>query len=106
MKNISRTMFALVIATVFFTRISVAQPTTQPTGEQVMDRYVEVTGGKAAYDKIKSRIIHAKIAIPAQGMNGTVETYMKNPSLVYTLVEIPGVDLTRRRDEDRRRSVQ
>jgi outer membrane lipoprotein-sorting protein len=64
----------------------------QPTGEQVIDKYIEVTGGRAAYEKVKTRVTHGKMTIPAQGMAGTIEIYSKAPNLFYLMVEIPGTE--------------
>ena len=62
-----------------------------PTGEQVIDRYVEATGGKAAYEKIKSRVITGKMSIPAQGISGDILIHQKAPNLSHTSITIPQI---------------
>lgn len=54
-----------------------------PTAQAVLDKYVEVTGGKAAYDKITSTSTKATMALTAQGLSGTVEAYAKAPNKIY-----------------------
>ena len=44
-----------------------------------MDKYVEATGGKAAYEAIKSRIVKAEATMPGGGMTGKMEVYAAYP---------------------------
>lgn len=68
---------------------AVAAVAADPTGEQVLDNYIEVTGGKAAYEKVKSRVITGKMSIPAQGIGGDIQMYQKSPNLSYMTITIP-----------------
>lgn len=43
-----------------------------PKAETILDRYVEVTGGKAAYEKVKSRVTRGKLELPAAGVSGKI----------------------------------
>ncbi len=36
-----------------------------PTADTVMNQYIEATGGKAAYEKLKNRVATGTIEIPA-----------------------------------------
>ena len=60
-----------------------------PTGEQIIDKYIEATGGKAAYEKITSRVITGKMSVPAQGISGDVVVHQKAPNLSHTTISIP-----------------
>ncbi|MFQ5804963.1 MAG: hypothetical protein ACE5I3_00785 [Phycisphaerae bacterium] len=62
-----------------------------PKAEEILDRYVEATGGKAAYAKIKNRVSKGRLEMPAQGMEGSILIYAARPNLAYSIVEIPGV---------------
>ncbi len=42
-----------------------------PTGEQVMEKYIEKTGGKKAYDAVKTRIMKLNVEGPGQKMKMT-----------------------------------
>ena len=64
----------------------------------LLDKYVEVTGGKAAYEAIKSRVIKAQVSVPAIGMEGKMELYAAEPGKVRTIIETPGGNLERGSD--------
>lgn len=58
-----------------------------PTAEQILDRHVEVTGGRAAYDKIENRVTKATLEIVGQGLSLDMTIYMARPNKNYTLIE-------------------
>jgi hypothetical protein len=63
-----------------------AQPL--PTAASILDRYVEVTGGKAAYEQHTTEILKGTIAFPEQGLNGQVTRYTMAPDKEYSVVEL------------------
>ena len=65
-----------------------APPVAQPSAESILDRYVEVTGGKAAYAKHSSEIMMGTIAFPEQGLNGRLTRYAMAPDKEYSVVEL------------------
>lgn len=64
---------------------------TLPKAETILDRYIEVTGGKAAYEKHKTEVQIGTMEIPAQGMKGTFTHYAADPDKVYAVVELEGM---------------
>jgi zinc protease len=60
------------------------------TADSVLDRYVQVTGGKAARARAKTQFIKTRIAMPAQGIQGTANEY-RGDGISYLEMEIPGV---------------
>ncbi len=60
-----------------------------PTAEQILDRYIEVTGGKAAHEKIRTEIMRATTEVKAQGISGPTETY-RDGTNYYLVMEVPG----------------
>jgi hypothetical protein len=64
-----------------------------PNGEAVIAKYVEATGGRAAYEKIHSTISTGRMMMPAQGIEGKITMYEAEPAKNYTAVEIPGIGL-------------
>jgi zinc protease len=66
-----------------------------PTVDQVLDKYVEALGGKAAIEKLTSREGKGTFAIEALGATGTVETYEKAPNKRALVVDIPGFGTVR-----------
>lgn len=70
------------------------------TGEQVLDKYVEVTGGKAAYEKLKTRRMKAAMEIPGAPVKPTMEIFQKAPNLHLQLVAIPEMGMEQSRGFD------
>ncbi len=73
-----------------------APPQTQPASdlpkaETILDRYVDVTGGKAAYEKCKNRVSRGTLEVPAANLKGTVTIYHAAPDKMYSVTEIPGI---------------
>ncbi len=62
-----------------------------PKGEEILDKYIEVTGGKDAYAKVTSRVASGTIEIPALNIKGKVTIYQAMPNKVYSESEIPGI---------------
>jgi hypothetical protein len=60
-----------------------------PKAEAVLDRYVEATGGKAAYDKVKSMSMTGTFEVPAQGIKGKMQRFSAGNDL-YVGIDIPG----------------
>ena len=63
----------------------------EPTGEQVLERYIEATGGRAAYEKVTSRVTTGKFSVPAQGLNAEMVSYSKAPNLTYMTIDLTGM---------------
>ena len=63
-----------------------------PTVDQVLAKYVEAIGGKAAIQAQTSQVMKGKISVPAFGAEGTVEIYAKAPNkqLIETASSILG----------------
>lgn len=62
-----------------------------PKAEAVLDRYIEVTGGKEAYEKRKSEVATIDIEIVGQGIKGTMTRYSDESNNAYTSGEFEGV---------------
>jgi hypothetical protein len=52
-----------------------AQDEALPKAETILDRFVEVTGGKAAYEKRKSEVTTLEIEFVGRGIKGTMTRY-------------------------------
>jgi len=61
-----------------------------PTLDQILDKFVESTGGKAALEKVTSRYVKGTFDIPSMGASGTLEIYAKAPNKSYTVIDVPG----------------
>jgi hypothetical protein len=66
-----------------------AAPTTLPTVEQVLARYVGALGGQQVLSKLNSRVMKGTFEIPARQISGAAELDMQAPDHFYSLVSIP-----------------
>src|SRR5437763_6729311 len=62
-----------------------------PKAETILDRFIEVTGGKAAYQKRKTEIANGTLEFTAQGLKGTLTRYSADPDKSYSALDIEGV---------------
>ena len=56
-----------------------------------MDKYIEVTGGRAAYEKVHSEVVTGTITVSGRGITGTVTTYQAEPALLLSELDIEGM---------------
>jgi hypothetical protein len=59
--------------------------------EAILDKYIEVTGGRAAYEKVQSEMSTGTLEIASAGLTGTLTIYRAAPDKSYTLIEFGGV---------------
>ena len=62
-----------------------------PKAETLLDRYVEVTGGRANYEKRTTEYMSGMVEIPAAGVKGKVEMWAEAPGSRVEVIEIDGV---------------
>jgi len=60
-----------------------------PKAETILDKYIEVTGGSARYEKLKTQVSLGNVELSSQGMAGTMAIFRAYPNLVYTVMELP-----------------
>lgn len=65
-----------------------AQTAPLPTIDQILDKYVTASGGRAAIEKVTSIDAKGTIDIPDVGANGTVELFQKAPDKALTIVDL------------------
>src|SRR5277367_2561544 len=62
-----------------------------PTGDEVIDHYVQAIGGRTAWLKLNSRVSKGTIEIPAMNnLTGTVEIHEKAPNLMLAVINLGG----------------
>ncbi|MBI3652008.1 MAG: hypothetical protein HY231_13390 [Acidobacteria bacterium] len=59
-----------------------------PTAEQIVDKFIQATGGKAAREKLTSRVSKGQFEVPAMGATGPIEIYAKAPNKTISIVTI------------------
>jgi zinc protease len=67
-----------------------AEDKSLPTANQIIEKYVQALGGKAAIEKISSRVIKGTFELPAMGVSGTAAIYAKAPNKIVAVFEVPG----------------
>jgi outer membrane lipoprotein-sorting protein len=62
-----------------------------PKGDAILDKYVEATGGKAAYSKLHSQVVTGTTEFKAMGMKGKMTVYTAEPDKHYSEMELAGI---------------
>jgi hypothetical protein len=62
-----------------------------PTVDQIIEKYVQALGGKAAIEKNSSRVVKGTIDVSAMGISGTTESYAKAPNKFGTNSTLSGL---------------
>lgn len=75
----------------FLLLTALASAADLPKGEALMDRFVEATGGAAAYNALKTQTIRAEIEFVGQGIKGTNTTLNIYPEKTLTTMELAGL---------------
>jgi zinc protease len=63
-------------------------PADLPKAETVLDQYVEATGGKAAYEKLKNRTASGTIEIVGAGVKGTLKLTQAAPNRMVVVTDL------------------
>lgn len=66
-------------------------PQSLPTAEAVLDRFVEETGGKAAYEKLHNEEIRGTVTVAGVALGGTMVRRGAAPDKSRTVMEIAGL---------------
>jgi hypothetical protein len=62
-----------------------------PKGDAIVDKYVEVTGGKAAYSKIHNTTTTGTMEFKAMGLKGKMSAFAAEPDKHYTEISLEGI---------------
>jgi hypothetical protein len=62
-----------------------------PKADTILDKYVEVTGGKAAYAKVKSDVSTGTMTMAAMGLSGKMVMYSQAPANRLLEVTLEGI---------------
>jgi putative CocE/NonD family hydrolase len=66
-----------------------SKPSPPTTATAILDRYVEALGGRAALEKITSRLTKGTFAVPERGVSGPFETAVKPPKFAMRVAVEP-----------------
>ncbi len=62
-----------------------------PKAEEILDKFVEVTGGKAAYEKVHNEKSTGTFEFVGKGVKGTLTIYRAEPNKMYTRVDLENI---------------
>jgi hypothetical protein len=85
---ISRTRIALP-AVLLLAGAALAADDVKP--EAILDKYVEATGGRAAYEKIQNEVVTGTLEITGMGLKGTLTSYRAAPGNSYSIIDFGSV---------------
>ncbi|MFN0170570.1 MAG: hypothetical protein ACKV22_29465 [Bryobacteraceae bacterium] len=63
-----------------------------PNGAEVVDRYIEATGGRDAYARIKTYTAVAVVEYAGRPNRGTFHVFQAAPDKSYSIMVLPGMD--------------
>ena len=67
-----------------------ASATATPTVDQIVERYQQAVGGRAAWLKLKSRSSMGTVEVPSMNLSGTVVIHEKAPDKILTIIIMAG----------------
>ena len=82
-----------VFLMILFGLVTVASAFAQdkaPTVDQILEKNLQAMGGKAAFEKLTSRVSKGSFEIPAMGAGGPIEIYEKAPNKNLAVITIEG----------------
>jgi hypothetical protein len=82
-------LVSLTLVAVFITwpGILSADEKKLPAAEVILDKYVEVTGGLEAYNRINNRVTESIFEIPQMDIKATLTSYHSKPNMIYVRLE-------------------
>lgn len=82
---------SLVLAVLAGAPVLAAIEESLPKAEEILDKFVEVTGGKAAYEKIHNEKWTGVFEFVGKGIKGTFTSYRAEPNKSVSIVELEGI---------------
>src|ERR1700722_14446148 len=68
-----------------------ALPAEDLKPEAILDKYIEVPGGRAAYEKIQTQIATGTLELPTMSLSGALTVYQSMPDKSYTVIDLGGM---------------
>jgi outer membrane lipoprotein-sorting protein len=85
----TRLQLGLVTIAVAFSGVAAPAQDKLPTGQEVVDRFVAVTGGREKYEAVKTMTAKGEYRIAQFNTEGTIEIYFARPDKARMNVDIP-----------------
>jgi hypothetical protein len=68
-----------------------ALPAEDLKPEAILDKYIEVTGGRAAYEKVQTEVATGTFELTTMGLSGALTSYQSKPDKSYSVIEFNGM---------------
>ena len=91
MKSVRSPLALGLILAVSSSSVFAQATATLPAAKEVVEKYVEATGGADALKSIKNRVVKGKMMIKEAGIGGAITTMSARGGKGYTEVEITGI---------------
>jgi hypothetical protein len=62
-----------------------------PKADTILDRFVEVVGGKAIFEKHHNEVMHGNMEFVGRGVKGTLTVYQAEPDHVRATIDLEGI---------------
>ncbi len=62
-----------------------------PKAETILDKYIDAVGGKAAFEKHRTEVMHGTIEFTGRGLKGTMTVYQAAPDKNRSVLELEGI---------------
>lgn len=76
-------------------------PDGAPTTDQIIEKYIEAAGGKAAFEKLHSRVTKGRAELSTMGVSGALEVYEAAPNKLARFITVPGLGVMMRGNNDK-----
>ena len=128
MRRLPRTTFSVFLSLLLLPVLTAADKASippEPSGEAILARFVEVSGGESAIRQKTARLSKGRISVPAMGVNGdleilqatggkTVQTFVLGPGISATMgtdgslawMNIPGIGVQEMEGDQRRQFME
>jgi hypothetical protein len=89
--HLRRNLMPLLLAALACSAGWAAPDEPLPKAEDILDKFVEVTGGKAAYENIRNEKWTGNFEFVGKGIKGTITSYRADPNKSVSNVEVEGI---------------
>ena len=62
-----------------------------PKAGTILDRFVEVVGGRAAFEKHHNEVMHGTMEFVGRGVKGTLTIYQAEPDQIRAIIDLEGI---------------
>ena len=83
--------FMLLVGTGILCWRPAAAQEALPKAEVILEKFIEVTGGKPAYQKLHNQVFTGRMEFVGKGIKGTISAYKAEPDKSYSAIDLEGV---------------